>query len=102
MNALNTWSPSTIKRQNGTEWLFSQALMLALIQLFHFEEQMQLDLQGDFHENRRDKWSGQMLALNQSSSLIIYTFVDMILNLTNRPREVVVIVRLGFTEIHLK
>lgn len=58
MNALNTWSPSTIKQEHGTEWLCSQALMLALIQLFNFEEQTRLDLEHGFHENGRNQWSG--------------------------------------------
>lgn len=34
---------SSIKHHHGPERLSSPALLLALIQLFHFEEQMQLD-----------------------------------------------------------
>lgn len=79
MNALNTCGPSTIKHKHGLEWLWSQAVMLTLIHLFHSEEQKQLDLEGSFHGNRRHQWSGQMLTQNNCIfwSSILRTFIDI-------------------------
>lgn len=64
---------------------------------------MQLDLDESFHENGRNQWSGQMLALNQLISLgpIIYIFAGTTSHCTfqSKPGELVVDVKPGFTQI---
>lgn len=92
------YSPSTIKCQHGTEWLCSLVLTLPLVQLFHFEEQMQLDLKDAFHENGRNQRSSQMLALDQSAYFPESNFIHLRHGLKPRvfmskPREFVVNVK---------